>query len=79
MNSESEHEKKIIVGQKVKLTCEGEKDEYGIVVYTWKNPEIGMMKDCYVAFWGKEIPDFNSNVKINPYILRYAATSLKPI
>ena len=77
MNSESEHEKKIIVGRKVKLTCEGEKDEYGIVIYTWKNPEIGMMKDCYVAFWGEEIPDFNSNEKITPYVLRYAATSLK--
>ena len=77
MNSESEQEKKIIVGRKVKPTCEGEKDEYGIVIYTWKNPEIGMMKDCYVAFWGEEIPDFNSNEKITPYVLRYAATSLK--
>ncbi|MEW7997367.1 MAG: hypothetical protein AB2786_06070 [Candidatus Thiodiazotropha endolucinida] len=79
MNSEKEHEKKIVVGQHVKLSCEGEKDEYGIVIYTWRNPEIGMMKDCYVAFWGNEIPDFDSEEMISPYILRYAAASLQPI
>ena len=79
MNSYTEHEKKINVGQKVRLSHDGEQDEYGIVIYTWINPNIGMSKDCYVAFWGREIPDFESSELIEPYVLRYAATSLMPI
>jgi len=79
MISEKEHESKIVVGQRVKLSCPEEEDEYGIVVSTWRNPEIGMMKDCYVAFWGKSIPDFEGQETITPYILRYAAVSLQPI
>lgn len=79
MNEESEHEAKIVVGQRVKLSCKDHQDEYGIVISTWRNPEIGMMKDCYVAFWGTSIPDFESSDKVEPYILRYAAVSLEPI
>jgi hypothetical protein len=79
MSSETAHESKIVVGRRVRLSCDGHKDEYGIVVSTWRNPEIGMMKDCYVAFWGNEIPDFESSEKIEPYILRYAAVSLQPV
>ncbi len=78
MSSEREHEEKIIVGQRVKLTCPDHPDEYGIVVSTWYNPEIGM-KDCYVAFWGHEIPSFEAEETPRPYILRYAAVSLQPI
>lgn len=79
MSAEKEHEEKIVVGQRVRLSCPGEKDEYGIVIATWRNPEIDHMKDCYVAFWGHEIPDFESDIKPDPYILRYAAVSLQPI
>jgi len=78
MSNEEEHEKKIVVGQTVKLSCEGKEDEYGIVISTWFDPEI-YCKDCYVAFWGNRIPDFESGEKIEPYILRYAAVSLQPV
>ena len=78
MDSEREHEDKIVVGTIVRH-FDGEDDEYGVVISTWRNPEIDMMKDCLVAFWGKEIPDFESEVMVEPTIFRYAAVSLHPV
>ena len=78
LSTEKEHENKIVVGQRVKLSCPDHKDEYGIVISTWYDHEI-CCKDCYVAFWGNEIPDFENGEKIEPYILRYAAVSLQPV
>lgn len=73
-----EHEKHIVVGQKVKLSSPEKEDEYGIVISTWHNRELEC-KDCYVAFWGNSVPDFDLGEKIKPYVLRYAASSLQPV
>jgi len=50
--------------------------EFGIVVHCWMSEEIGGY-DCYVAFFGGELP--SGPAKSKPYILRYAASSLKVI
>ncbi|MEQ8177801.1 MAG: hypothetical protein RIA10_05645 [Amphiplicatus sp.] len=47
--------------------------EYGIVIHCWKSDEIGGY-DCYVAFFGNDIPIGQPNEK--PYVLRYYAASL---
>ncbi len=47
--------------------------EYRIVVHCWLNLEIAK-HDCYVAFFGSELPTGKPDEK--PYILRYAAASL---
>ena len=73
-----EHEKNIVVGRMVKLSCPDKDDEYGIVISTWHDKELDC-KDCYVAFWGKDIPDFETAEKVKPYILRYAAISLQSV
>ncbi|MBB6122726.1 hypothetical protein [Sphingobium subterraneum] len=49
--------------------------EYGIVVHCWKDGELGMY-DCYIAFFGDDFPEGKPDEK--PYILRYAAASLRP-
>jgi len=50
--------------------------EYGVVVYCWPVDLGGgfMIYDCYVAFFGKEIP--KGAPEERPYVLRYASTSL---
>ncbi len=73
-----EHENNIVVGKMVKLSCPDKDDEYGIVISTWHDKELDC-KDCYVAFWGKDIPDFETAEKVKPYILRYAAISLQSV
>ncbi|MDT8760412.1 hypothetical protein MZO42_17050 [Sphingomonas psychrotolerans] len=48
--------------------------EFGVVVHCWRDEEIGMY-DCYVAFFGDQFADGEPEEK--PYVLRYAATSLR--
>src|SRR5262245_35033789 len=50
--------------------------EFGVVVHCWMSEEIGGY-DCYVAFLSGEFP--SGPLKTKPYILRYAASSLKVI
>ena len=50
--------------------------EYGVVVHCWDDDEIDGY-DCYVAFFGSTVPSGKPEEK--PYVLRYAATSLKVI
>ena len=50
--------------------------EYGIVVHCWKDESLGAF-DCYVAFFGDQIPDGPPTEK--PYVLRYASISLMPL
>ena len=47
--------------------------EYGVVIHCWLSEEIHGY-DCYVAFFGSELPIGVPRVK--PYVLRYASTSL---
>ena len=47
--------------------------EFGVVVCCWLDQQIGF-HDCYVAFFGTEIPSGEPYAK--PYILRYAAITL---
>ena len=47
--------------------------EYGVVIHCWMNDEIRGY-DCYVAFFGSELPV--GIPEQMPYILRYASTSL---
>lgn len=50
--------------------------EFGVVVHSWFNDEMGGY-DCYVAFFGGEIPSHAPEQ--TPYVLRYASTSLAVI
>ena len=50
--------------------------EFGIVVACWDDTEIGGY-DCYVAFFGSKFPDGKPAEK--PYLVRFAATSLKTV
>ncbi|WP_243455637.1 hypothetical protein [Sphingosinicella sp. BN140058] len=47
--------------------------EFGVVVHCWLDDEIGMY-DCYVAFFGDELP--TGKPIETPYVLRYAAVGL---
>jgi len=47
--------------------------EYGVVVHCWMSEDIGGY-DCYIAFFGSELP--SGPPKTKPYVLRYAASSL---
>jgi hypothetical protein len=53
-----------------------ETSEYGIVVHCWQDEELGF-HSCYVAFFGNAMPEGKPSQK--PYILRYAAISLKSL
>lgn len=48
--------------------------EHGVVVHCWGDDEIDAF-DCYVAFFGAEMPIRKPREK--PYVLRYAASSLR--
>ena len=50
--------------------------EHGVVIHCWGDDEIDAY-DCYVAFFGSDLPVRNPVKK--PYVLRYAASSLKVI
>ncbi len=56
----------------------GSRPEYGIVVQTYYDQ--GDL-DCYVAFWGHEIPTQEETFgpEHQPYILRYYAASLEHV
>lgn len=63
-------------GTKVKLdSLEGESEE-GVVVHCWADDAIDAY-DCFVAFYGLRSP--KSAPEKKPYVLRYAASSLKVI
>ncbi|QIK78004.1 hypothetical protein G7077_02825 [Sphingomonas piscis] len=47
--------------------------QYGIVIHCWSDDDLGA-HDCYVAFFGAEMPAFKPAE--TPYVLRYAASSL---
>jgi hypothetical protein len=49
--------------------------EVGVVVHTWWDRIVG--QDCWVAFFGLELPGPSEGEK--PYVLRYSAHSLKLI
>ena len=82
MNSDpSRGDRYLPAGTKVRLdSCTNEKrevePEYGVVVHCWKDAEI-YGYDCYVAFFGGEMPTGKPDER--PYVLRYAATSLTTI
>lgn len=64
-------------GTKVRLDTHDERGpEFGVVVHCWMNADIGAY-DCYVAFFGNELP--SGQPKQRPYVLRYAVTSLKVV
>jgi len=60
-------------GVKVRLSDQDGSWEDGVVVHCWLSEEIDG-HDCYVAFFGEEIPKGQPTGK--PYVLRYASTSL---
>ena len=62
-------------GDRVVLESTG---ECGVIVHTWVAEDIGGIEDCYVAFFGSDFPKRGSAPAELPYILRYAATSLRP-
>lgn len=51
----------------------GERTEYGIVIHCWLDNELGVY-DCYVAFFGEQLPTGKPVEK--PYVLRYSTASL---
>jgi hypothetical protein len=51
--------------------------ECGVIVHTWKAEELGGLEDCYIAFFGKEFPEPGCEPAEKPYVLRYAAVSLR--
>jgi hypothetical protein len=63
-------------GDRVILISSG---ECGMVIHTWAAEELGDPEDCYVAFFGAEFPAENVRPVRLPYVLRYAATSLKRV
>ena len=62
---------KLRLGQKVQLLSTG---EVGVVVWLWNDDGI---EDAYIAFFGDQFPEGVPTNK--PYVLRYYATSLKPL
>jgi hypothetical protein len=51
--------------------------ECGVIMHTWRSDELGGLEDCYVAFFGPEFPEPGCALAEKPYVLRYAATSLR--
>lgn len=77
MNEAQPSDRFLAPGTRVRLNGAGsERPEYGVVVHCWLDDEIGM-HDCYVAFFGDEVPKGRPDE--TPYILRYAARSLAAI
>ena len=50
-----------------------DRPKFGTVIHCWVDEEC-WFHDCYVAFFGNELP--SSNPPMKPYVLRYATTSL---
>lgn len=53
--------------------------DVGILLHSWdiSDPEKGDITDCYVAFFGRSIPDINKPPSMIPYISRYFSTALE--
>ena len=66
-----------LIGRKVMglLTMEDDTEmpEYGVIVHAWWDDEFQAI-DCYVAFFGLEVPVGKPAEK--PYVLRYFLSSL---
>ena len=62
-----------LVGRRVRLSATG---EAGVIVHVWEDPEV-KTTDCYVAFFGDEIPD--GKPEKPPHVLRYFLSSLELI
>lgn len=60
-------------GTRVRYDGLEDRSEFGIVLHSWFNDEIGGY-DCYVAFFGDSFPS-GAPDQI-PYVLRYASSSL---
>jgi len=58
------------------LDSTGER-ECGVIVHAWFSDELGGLEDCYVAFFGPEFPEPGLALAEKPYVLRYAAASLR--
>jgi hypothetical protein len=63
-------------GDRVLLDSTGEV-ECGVVVHAWISEDLGGLEDCYVAFFGPVFPEPDRAPAEQPYVLRYAATSLR--
>jgi hypothetical protein len=63
-------------GDRVVLDSTGQR-ECGVVVHAWISDELGGLEDCYVAFFGPEFPEPGCPPTEKPYVLRYAANSLR--
>jgi hypothetical protein len=61
-------------GDRVTLASSG---ECGIIVHSWASGDLGDQEDCYVAFFGTAFPPPGIAPQQIPYILRYAASSLR--
>lgn len=61
-------------GDRVVLISTG---ECGVVIHAWSSDELGGMHDHYVAFFGHEFPRPGAKPTTIPYVLRYAASSLR--
>jgi len=75
MSDEDKFDRYLAPGTKVSLSnpTDGQ-DEHGVVIHCWCDEDIKAY-DCYVAFFGTEIPIRKPSEK--PYVLRYAASSLR--
>lgn len=47
--------------------------EFGVVIHCWRDETLGL-HDCYVAFFGSEMPTGKPDAK--PYVLKYSTGSL---
>ena len=75
MTEASRRDRYLAPGTRVTLrSLEVGAPEHGVVIHCWGNDEINAW-DCYVAFFGEEMPLREPASK--PYVLRYAASSLK--
>ena len=59
-------------GDRVRLVST---DECGVVLHTWRDTETDL-DDCYVAFFGSELPSSDSRPSRIPYVLRHSSLSL---
>ena len=48
--------------------------EYGRVIHSWLNEQN--IWDCYVAFFGSNMPNSNAPLEQKPYVLQYYCSSL---
>jgi hypothetical protein len=71
----------LLIGMRVCLKCSNEETgtvskEYGYILHAWRDQELEAI-DCYVAFFGDELPAPGNKAKVKPYVLRYLLSSLE--